>query len=37
MNTVLINSFGKEKKQSLMSNIEIHMIEYSPLVIAKKK
>lgn len=37
MNTVLINSFDEEKKQSLVSNIEIHMIEYSPLVIAKKK
>jgi len=38
MNTVLINSFDEEKKkQSLVSNIEIQMIEYSPLVIAKKK
>lgn len=37
MNTVLINSFDEEKKQSLVNNIEIQMIEYSPLVIAKKK
>ena len=38
MNTVLINSFDEEKKKkSLVSNIEIQMIEYSPLVIAKKK
>ena len=36
MNTVLINSFDEEKKQSLVNNIEIQMIEYSPLVIAKK-
>lgn len=37
MNTVLINSFDEEKKQPLVNNIEIQMIEYSPLVIAKKK
>lgn len=37
MNTVYINRFCEEKNQSLVSNIEIQTIEYSPLVIAKKK
>lgn len=37
MNTVYINRFSEEKNQSLVSNIEIQMIEDSPLVIAKKK
>lgn len=37
MNTVYINRFCEEKNQSLVSDIEIQTIEYSPLVIAKKK
>lgn len=37
MNTVNINIFSEERKQSLVSNIEIQTIEHSPLVIAKKQ
>lgn len=37
MDTVYISRFSEEKNQSLVSNIEIQTMEYSPLVIAKKK